>query len=89
MNGQLSDHPHLMQYARTSIPFWSCSNRTFGFTAYLCYEITKLSSRSTGEDAEYTGHSLTMLERIAAVCGVALKLHAERKSNFDREVTLV
>jgi hypothetical protein len=48
-----------------------------------------LSSRSTGEDAEYTGHSLTMLERFAAVCGVALKLHAERKSNFDREVTLV
>ena len=31
------------------------------------------------EDAEYTGHSLTMLERIAAVCGVGLKLHAEQK----------
>jgi ribosome-binding protein aMBF1 (putative translation factor) len=41
------------------------------------------------EDAEYTGHSLTMLERIAAVCGVALKLHAEKKPNFDREVPLV
>ena len=41
------------------------------------------------EDAEYTGHSLTMLERIAAVCGVALKLHAEKKPNFDREVALV
>src|SRR5579864_2496389 len=41
------------------------------------------------EDAEYTGHSLTMLERIAAVCGIALKLHAERKPNFDREVALV
>ena len=33
------------------------------------------------EDAEYTGHSLTMLERIAAVCGVALKLHAQKKPN--------
>jgi phage-related protein/ribosome-binding protein aMBF1 (putative translation factor) len=41
------------------------------------------------EDAEYTGHSLTMLERIAAVCGIALKLHAEKKPNFDREVALV
>ena len=41
------------------------------------------------EDAEYSGHSLTMLERIAAVCGVTLKLHAERKPNFDREVALV
>ena len=30
------------------------------------------------EDAEYTGHSLTMLERIAEVCGIALKLHAEK-----------
>ena len=41
------------------------------------------------EDAEYTGHSLSMLERIAAVCGVALKLHAEKKPNFNREVALV
>ncbi|HUO17269.1 MAG TPA: helix-turn-helix transcriptional regulator [Verrucomicrobiae bacterium] len=41
------------------------------------------------EDAEYTGHSLRMLERIAAVCGVALKLHAEKKPHFDREVALV
>ena len=41
------------------------------------------------EDAEYTGHSLSMLERIAAVCGVALKLHAEKKPNFDLEVALV
>ena len=41
------------------------------------------------EDAEYTGHSLPMLERIASVCGVALKLHAEKKPNFDREVALV
>jgi ribosome-binding protein aMBF1 (putative translation factor) len=41
------------------------------------------------EDAEYTGHTLTMLERIATPCGVALKLHAEKKPNFDREVALV
>jgi ribosome-binding protein aMBF1 (putative translation factor) len=40
------------------------------------------------EDAEYAGHSLTMLERIATVCGVALKLHAEKKPNFEREVAL-
>jgi len=41
------------------------------------------------EDADYTGHSLAMLERIAAACGVALKLHAEKKPHFDREVALV
>ena len=41
------------------------------------------------EDAEYTGHSLAMLERIATACGVALKLHAKKKPNFDREVALV
>jgi ribosome-binding protein aMBF1 (putative translation factor) len=41
------------------------------------------------EDAEYAGHSLSMLERIALACGVSLKLHAEKKPNFDREVTLV
>lgn len=41
------------------------------------------------EDAEYAGHSLTMLERIAAACGVTLKLRAEKKPNFDREVALV
>lgn len=41
------------------------------------------------EDAEYAGHSLAMLERIATACGVALKLHAEKKPNFDREVALV
>ena len=41
------------------------------------------------EDAKYTGHSLTMLERIATACGVALKLHAEKKPNLDREVALV
>ena len=40
------------------------------------------------EDAEYTGHSLAMLERIATVCGVALKLRAEKKPHFDREVAL-
>jgi ribosome-binding protein aMBF1 (putative translation factor) len=41
------------------------------------------------EDAEYAGHSLAMLERIALACGVNLKLHAEKKPNFDREVALV
>ena len=41
------------------------------------------------EDAEYAGHSLTMLERIAAACGVGLKLRAEKKPDFDREVALV
>ncbi len=41
------------------------------------------------EDAEYTAHSLSMLERIAAACGVNLKLHAEKKPHFDREVALV
>ena len=40
------------------------------------------------EDAEYSGHSLAMLERIAAACGVGLKLHAEKKPNFEREVAL-
>lgn len=41
------------------------------------------------EDAEYTGHSLAILERIAAACGVALKIRAERKPDFVREVALV
>lgn len=41
------------------------------------------------EDAEYAGHSLKMIERIAAACGVNLKLHAEKKPGFDREVALV
>jgi ribosome-binding protein aMBF1 (putative translation factor) len=41
------------------------------------------------EDAEYTGHSLTMLERIAAACGISLKLRAEKKPNFEREVALI
>lgn len=41
------------------------------------------------EDAEYNGHSQTMLERIATACGVALKLHAEKKPNSHCEVALV
>ena len=41
------------------------------------------------EDAEYTGHSLATLQRIALACGVALRLHAEKKPHFDREVALV
>ncbi len=50
---------------------------------------TKQSVIARLEDAEYTGHSLAMLERIAAACGVTLKLHAEKKPEFDREVALV
>jgi ribosome-binding protein aMBF1 (putative translation factor) len=41
------------------------------------------------EDAEYRGHSLPMLERIAAACAVNLKLRAERKPHFEREVALI
>jgi ribosome-binding protein aMBF1 (putative translation factor) len=41
------------------------------------------------EGAEYTGHSLPMPERIEGACGVNLKLHAEKKPHFDREVALV
>lgn len=41
------------------------------------------------EDAEYTRHSLSTLERIAVACGVTLKLRAEKKPHFDREVALV
>ena len=41
------------------------------------------------EDAEYNGHSLAMLERIAAACGVALKLRAAKRPDFEREVALV
>jgi ribosome-binding protein aMBF1 (putative translation factor) len=41
------------------------------------------------EDAEYSRHSLLMLERISAACGVALRLHAEKRPYFDREVVLV
>jgi ribosome-binding protein aMBF1 (putative translation factor) len=40
------------------------------------------------EDAEYAGHSLTMLERIATACGIGLRLRAEKKPHFDREVAL-
>ncbi len=40
------------------------------------------------EDAEYTGHSLSMLERIAGACGVNLKLQARKKPHFEREVAL-
>ena len=40
------------------------------------------------EDAEYTGHSLTMLERIARLRRCA-KSSARKKPNFNREVALV
>jgi ribosome-binding protein aMBF1 (putative translation factor) len=41
------------------------------------------------EDAEYGGRSLAMLERIAGACGVGLRLCAEKKPGFEREVELV
>jgi ribosome-binding protein aMBF1 (putative translation factor) len=42
------------------------------------------------EDAEYTGHSLKLLEKIAAACGFALKLHAARKGpKVKLEIPLV
>jgi ribosome-binding protein aMBF1 (putative translation factor) len=41
------------------------------------------------EDAEYTGQSLLMLERVAVACGVGLTLYAEKKPDFEREVALV
>jgi ribosome-binding protein aMBF1 (putative translation factor) len=41
------------------------------------------------EDAEYTGHSLKLIEKIAAACDVALELRAHRKSNIDLAVSLV
>ena len=47
---------------------------------------TKLRSRSSAGLTRIQRHSLTMLERIATACGVGLKLHAEKKPNFDREV---
>ncbi len=50
---------------------------------------TKQSVIARLEGAEYAGHSLTMLERIAAACGVTLKLHAEKKPDLNREVALV
>ena len=50
---------------------------------------TKQSVIARMEDAEYKGQSLPMLERIASACGVNLKLHAEKKPDFDREVALV
>lgn len=41
------------------------------------------------ENAEYEGHSLKMLEKIATACGVTLKLHALKKPNLELEVALV
>ncbi|HLY60702.1 MAG TPA: helix-turn-helix transcriptional regulator [Terriglobia bacterium] len=40
------------------------------------------------EDAEYAGRSLAMLERVAAACGVTLKLRAEKGPDFERKVAL-
>ncbi len=41
------------------------------------------------EGAEHKGHSLKMQERVAAACEVGLRLHAEKKPGFNREVVLV
>jgi ribosome-binding protein aMBF1 (putative translation factor) len=41
------------------------------------------------EDAEYTAHSLQTIEKIAAVCGVTLKLHAQKRRKLELEVALV
>ena len=41
------------------------------------------------EDASYTSQSLRMLVRIAAACGIGLRLHALKGSSFSREVVLV
>ena len=41
------------------------------------------------EDAEYTGHSLKTLEKIASACGVELKLRALKKPKLKLEVSLV
>lgn len=41
------------------------------------------------EDAEYTAHSLKTIEKIAAVCGVTLTLHAQKKQpKMELEVSL-
>jgi ribosome-binding protein aMBF1 (putative translation factor) len=40
------------------------------------------------EDAEYSGHSLSMLKRVAVVCGVALTIHAQKRPDFEREVAI-
>jgi len=41
------------------------------------------------ENADYTGHSLKMLEKIADACGVELKLRAQKKPKLELEVSLV
>jgi len=40
------------------------------------------------EDAEYVGRSLSTLERVATACGITLKLRAEKKPDFEREVAV-
>lgn len=41
------------------------------------------------EDAEYTGHSLKILEKIAAACGFELQLRARKGSKVSLEIPLV
>jgi ribosome-binding protein aMBF1 (putative translation factor) len=41
------------------------------------------------ENAEYTGHSLKVLEKIAAACGFELQLRARRGGKMSLEIPLV
>jgi transcriptional regulator with XRE-family HTH domain len=41
------------------------------------------------EDAEYKGHSLRILEKIAAACGFELKLRARKGAKVKLEIPLV
>ncbi len=41
------------------------------------------------EDGEYTGHSLKILEKIAAACGFQLRLRARRGPKVTLEIPLV
>jgi transcriptional regulator with XRE-family HTH domain len=41
------------------------------------------------ENAEYTSHSLKTIEKIAAACGVTLKLQAQKAPKLKLEVSLV
>lgn len=41
------------------------------------------------EDADYTGHSLKIIEKIAAACGVELKLRARKGPKLKLDIPLV
>ena len=52
-------------------------------------EATGFSTRFRGASRPLAGTRLRNPLAHRGVCGVALKLHAEKKPNFDREVALV